>query len=64
MSIVIQDIDLRLLNTDSIEGELLIVALAKLTCTIYADKTPHEVLKILAKEANEMTRLTNGYLIT
>jgi hypothetical protein len=36
------------------EGKLLIMALSKLTCTTYTDKTPDKVIKILGEMADSM----------
>lgn len=39
------------INNKTAEGKLLIMAIAKLSCTIYTDKTPDEVLVMLADTA-------------
>jgi hypothetical protein len=44
--------ELNEINTEIDEGKLLIMALSKLTCTIYHDKTPNEVIEIL----NDMSK--------
>jgi len=38
------------------EGRLLFAALAKLTCTIYSNKTPDEVIEILNESAELLER--------
>lgn len=58
--------DLSEINDTTVEGKLLMAALAKLTCTPgYTDKTPDEVLAMIGSDANKMylghkdeTRLT------
>lgn len=42
------------INNDLAEGKLLTMAIAKLTCTIYTNKTPDEVIKILVNMAQGM----------
>lgn len=39
------------INSGMAEGKLLIMAIARLTCTIYTDKTPDEVLGMLVDTA-------------
>jgi len=40
-------------NTDIPDGRLLLMALSKLTCTVYTDKTPCEVVQILQAMADD-----------
>lgn len=42
------------IDNSTIEGRLLIMALSKLTGTIYSHKTPDEVIRILVDMANSM----------
>ena len=41
------------INTETIEGEFLLMAIAKITTESQTDKTPDEVLKQIKKMVNE-----------